>query len=258
MAGSTAGRWALLWLAMAGCGTARSEPVLRVLAAASLAPAAEAVAREFERSTGATVQVVAGASSTLARQAGAGAPGRHASSSPARLSSTKRFVARSAVSQGASWPRALSQATQRVSAERNTSPGAPDPGPPPTRLAVGDPEHVPVGRYAKESLESLGAWAPVSERLVATASAPAAVALLASGAADAAIAYATDARGVPGVRVVAELPASSHRPIVYRAGVLVASTHPRAREFLAFLTTAPAQAHLAALGFGPPPARAAP
>jgi molybdate transport system substrate-binding protein len=258
MAGSTAGRWALLWLAMAGCGTARSEPVLRVLAAASLAPAAEAVAREFERSTGATVQVVAGASSTLARQAGAGAPG------DVFLSADTRWVA---------WLSARGQLAPCDTADLATNrlvllsragdelawrPGAPDPGPPPTRLAVGDPEHVPVGRYAKESLESLGAWAPVSERLVATASAPAAVALLASGAADAAIAYATDARGVPGVRVVAELPASSHRPIVYRAGVLVASTHPRAREFLAFLTTAPAQAHLAALGFGPPPARAAP
>ncbi len=26
------------------------------------------------------------------------------------------------------------------------------------KLAVGDPDHVPVGIYAKESLEYLGAW----------------------------------------------------------------------------------------------------
>ena len=147
---------------MAGCGTARSEPVLRVLAAASLAPAAEAVAREFERSTGATVQVVAGASSTLARQAGAGAPG------DVFLSADTRWVA---------WLSARGQLAPCDTADLATNrlvllsragdelawrPGAPDPGPPPTRLAVGDPEHVPVGRYAKESLESLGAWAPGS------------------------------------------------------------------------------------------------
>src|SRR5262245_8582498 len=34
------------------------------------------------------------------------------------------------------------------------------------RLATGDPDSVPVGRYAKAALTSLGAWDSVAERLV--------------------------------------------------------------------------------------------
>ncbi|WP_337232558.1 substrate-binding domain-containing protein, partial [Vibrio cholerae] len=33
------------------------------------------------------------------------------------------------------------------------------------KLAVGDPDHVPVGIYAKESLEYVGAWNTVSPEM---------------------------------------------------------------------------------------------
>ena len=33
------------------------------------------------------------------------------------------------------------------------------------RLAVGDPEHVPAGIYAKEALQKLGAWDTLSPKL---------------------------------------------------------------------------------------------
>ncbi|MCB9728780.1 MAG: molybdate ABC transporter substrate-binding protein [Deltaproteobacteria bacterium] len=247
------------WLTLAvlvGCGPGREAARLRVLAAASLAPAARSMAEGFEAETGVGVDVVAGASSTLARQIEAGAPadlflsadprwlawlsarGRVAPCDMADLA-TNRLVVLARDGDGAAW-----------------RPGTEAPGPLPARLAVGDPEHVPVGRYARESLEALGLWAAVAPRVVATADAPAAVALLARGAVPAAIAYATDARGAPGVHVVAELPPSSHRVIVYRAGLLGDAPHPSARALLAWLQTPPARARMAALGFGPPPAGA--
>ncbi|MGV8597835.1 molybdate ABC transporter substrate-binding protein, partial [Pseudomonas aeruginosa] len=33
------------------------------------------------------------------------------------------------------------------------------------RLAVGDPDHVPAGIYAKEALQKLGAWETLSPKL---------------------------------------------------------------------------------------------
>ena len=34
------------------------------------------------------------------------------------------------------------------------------------RLATGDPDSVPVGRYAKEALTTLGVWSGVEDHLV--------------------------------------------------------------------------------------------
>ncbi len=247
-------RWCVLALvASVGCGGTPREAPLRVMVASSLAGAVGAAAADFQTATGLRVEVVAGASSSLARQVSAGARadvfvsadtrwvtwlgarGELAPSDTADIA-TNRLVVVVRAAPGPAW-----------------QPGHDGSGPLPERLAVGDPEHVPVGRYARESLQSLGLWDAVAPRVVATADAPAAVAMLSRGAVDTAIAYATDAQGAPNVRVSAELPQTSHRPIVYRAGVLAASTHPAARELLAFLASPAAQVRFAALGFGPPP-----
>ncbi|MEZ4266150.1 MAG: molybdate ABC transporter substrate-binding protein [Myxococcota bacterium] len=245
--------WTLGLVAGVGCAPAPASPPLRVLTAASLVGAMQAVGAEFQAETGVAVQVVGGASSSLARQLSAGAPG------DVFVSADTRWVtwlgARGELAPCDTADVATNRLVVVVSGEGEAAwrPGAAEPGAPPERLAVGDPEHVPVGRYARESLESLGLWDALAPRIVATADAPAAVSLVARGAVPAAIAYATDARGAPGVRVSAELPPTTHRPILYKAGVPAASTHPRAREFLAFLRGDAAQARLASFGFGPPP-----
>ncbi|MHC5066170.1 MAG: molybdate ABC transporter substrate-binding protein, partial [Planctomycetota bacterium] len=33
------------------------------------------------------------------------------------------------------------------------------------RIAIGDPEHVPAGRYAREALQALGLWEQIEDRL---------------------------------------------------------------------------------------------
>lgn len=61
------------------------------------------------------------------------------------------------------------------------------------RLAVGDPSHVPAGRYAKAALECLGLWETLSRRIIPTSDVRAALAAATTGSVDAAIVYATDA-----------------------------------------------------------------
>ena len=61
------------------------------------------------------------------------------------------------------------------------------------RLAIGNPDHVPAGIYARQALEALGLWPDVQSRLAPAADVRAALALVARGEAPLGIVYATDA-----------------------------------------------------------------
>src|SRR5437868_1039297 len=88
------------------------------------------------------------------------------------------------------------------------------------RLATGDPDSVPVGKYARSALTSLGVWSQVESKLVRAENVRAALVFVARGEAPLGIVYATDARAEPKVRVVDVFPASSHTPIVYPVAVV--------------------------------------
>lgn len=87
-------------------------------------------------------------------------------------------------------------------------------------IAVGDPEVVPAGSYAKAILESLGLWESLSAetgKLVLAGNVREVLTYVATGNADAGVVYATDAMIEPGVTVVAEAPEGSCEKIVYPA-----------------------------------------
>src|ERR1700690_587664 len=68
------------------------------------------------------------------------------------------------------------------------------------RLATGDPDSVPAGRYAHEALANLGVWDAVSDRLVRADSVRSALAFVERGGAALGVVYATDALIDKGVR----------------------------------------------------------
>jgi molybdate transport system substrate-binding protein len=102
------------------------------------------------------------------------------------------------------------------------------------RLATGDPDSVPVGRYAKAALTTLGVWNDVADRLVRAENVRSALAFVARGEVPLAIVYETDARVDPKVRVVALFPESSHPPIRYPVA-LTRGAAPEAAALLAYL-----------------------
>lgn len=104
------------------------------------------------------------------------------------------------------------------------------------RLAVGDPGHVPVGKYAQTALASLGIWDAVSPRLARAENVRAGMLLVERGEAPLGIVYATDAAVAAGVRVVAQFPADSHPPITYPFAIGARRDGPQARALFAFLT----------------------
>src|SRR3569832_1655726 len=83
------------------------------------------------------------------------------------------------------------------------------------RLAIRDPANHPAGRYAKQSLQSLGFWQKIEPRVAIAESSPAAVVLVDHGEARAAIAFRTDLFGDDKAIIVGSFAPESHAPIVY-------------------------------------------
>ena len=117
------------------------------------------------------------------------------------------------------------------------------------RLATGDVRSVPVGKYAKAALTSLGVWEAVAPKIAGTENVRVALTLVARGEAKFGIVYATDARAEPKVAVVGTFPESSHPPITYPAAILTEATSPEAAAFLDFLTGPEAAKIFEAQGF---------
>ena len=102
------------------------------------------------------------------------------------------------------------------------------------RLATGDPDSVPVGRYAHEALANLGVWDEVAARLVRAESVRSALAFVDRGEAALGIVYATDALVDKNVRVVDVFPEESHLPIIYPAALTLGASAATAK-FLAYI-----------------------
>ena len=116
------------------------------------------------------------------------------------------------------------------------------------RLATGDPDTVPVGKYAKAALTRLGVWGQVRNRIAAAENVRAALVLVARGEVPLGIVYRTDALVTRNVRIVAEFPASSHDPIIYPAAATV-QAHAGAADFVRFLLSPTAEAIFTRYGF---------
>lgn len=121
------------------------------------------------------------------------------------------------------------------------------------RLATGDPDTVPVGRYARSALTSLGVWNEIADRLVRADNVRSALAFVARGETPLGIVYETDATVDPRVRIVDVFPSDSHLPITYPVASMK-KARPGSKAFVDFLFGERAQASFRKFGFQPPPA----
>jgi molybdate transport system substrate-binding protein len=116
------------------------------------------------------------------------------------------------------------------------------------KIATGDVQSVPVGKYAKAALEKLGSWTAAEPKFAMAESVRAALTLVSRGEAPLGIVYATDAKVDPGVKIVGTFPASSHPAIIYPvAATTTAKTE--AADYLAFLKTATVKTIMEKYGF---------
>lgn len=117
------------------------------------------------------------------------------------------------------------------------------------RLAMANIDTVPAGKYGKASLEALGVWSSVSDRVAQAENVRMALLLVSRGEAPLGIVYRTDAAADSNVRVVGAFPTDSHPPIVYPMALLATSTNPDAEAFAAFLKSPAGQPFFEKQGF---------
>ena len=117
-----------------------------------------------------------------------------------------------------------------------------------SRLAIGDPDGVPAGRYAHEALTKLDVWNTVVNRLARADSVRSAVALVDRGEAPLGIVYRTDALIDKNVRVIDVFPDNTHLPITYPIA-LATGAKPDAAKFLSYVQSPAADIVFKRYGF---------
>lgn len=107
-------------------------------------------------------------------------------------------------------------------------------------IALGDPESVPAGQYAREALLRLGLWEDVSAKASFGTNVTEVLNQVAEASADAGIVYATDAASMADkVSVVAQAPeAGLSDKVIYPVAVVKGTAHREAADcFVKFLTS---------------------
>jgi molybdate transport system substrate-binding protein len=120
-----------------------------------------------------------------------------------------------------------------------------------TRVAIGLPASVPVGRYTQGVLEAASLWKAIEPKMIRANNVRQALDYVARAEVDAGFVYATDAALMPDkVRVAFTVPTA--KPIRYPVAALAGAPNAAgARQFVAFLFTPAAQAVLMKYGFSP-------
>ncbi len=249
---------AVMVIATTACGSSRVQPTstpaglrgsITVSAASSLSAAFEKLSREFSRRhPGTSVELNTGSSAALVTQIQQGAPADVFASAD---------VANMAVLVDASRTSGAPSVFARNRLAIVTKPGNP------LRIsAIADLVNgpivalcaatVPCGKYAEQIVSGAGLAIPESS-VTREPDAQATVGAVANGDADAAIVYVTDARGASTAVQMVTIPDAQNVIVTYPAAALSGSNAPKVgRAFVAFLTSAPAQAVLASFGFLPP------
>ena len=117
-------------------------------------------------------------------------------------------------------------------------------------IALGEPDSVPAGKYAKETLTKMGLWDAVKDKVVYAKDVRQVLAYVESGNVEAGMVYLTDAKISDKVQILSIAEENTHTPIVYPAAVVKASKNPEAAQsFVDFLSSDAAQDVFAKYGF---------
>jgi len=238
MFGLAIGAVAFMQSGFGGEGVPAAPPV--AFAAASMKTALDAIAAAWKADTGKTVSIAYASSAVLAKQIEQGAPADIFISADLKwmdyLEKAKLIRARTRKNLFGNKLVLIEPSDTDVKLEIVQGfdlAGATGDG----KIAVCAVDSCPAGIYAKEALESLGAFAGVEPMLAQADNVRNALTLVSRGEARFGIVYATDAKADPKVKVVGMFPSSSHSPIVYPVALVAASANPDAAHFLAYLTS---------------------
>ncbi|WP_397370942.1 molybdate ABC transporter substrate-binding protein [Paenibacillus anseongensis] len=117
-------------------------------------------------------------------------------------------------------------------------------------VAIGEPQTVPAGSYAKEALTQTKLWDGLQAKIVQGKDVRQVLTYVESGNAEAGFVYKTDALTSQKVKVALSVDSKTYTPIEYPAGIVKATKHSKeAADFYAYLQTKEAQDVFVKYGF---------
>lgn len=118
------------------------------------------------------------------------------------------------------------------------------------KIAIGTPESVPAGQYAKQTLENMNLFKEIEDRLVYAKDVRQVLTYVETGNVDAGLVYKTDALNSSKVEVIAAAQADLHDPIIYPVGMINNQEHAKeAKLFYDYLKTEASMKILGKYGF---------
>jgi molybdate transport system substrate-binding protein len=224
---------AATWLLIAAL-VAPSETPLTVSAAVSLTDALTEIGAAYEKAGGTAVRFNFAPSNVLARQIVNGAPvDVFISADQAQMDVVERArliepgTRVELVSNALALLVRRGVAVQVREARDLTNPGI-------RRIAIGNPEAVPAGVYARQWLTAAGLWSDIQKKIVPVGSARAALAAVESGSVDSAVVYQSDTAHLKSASL-AFVAATGGPRIAYPAAILKrAAVRDKADSFLGF------------------------
>lgn len=229
---------------------AAQPPGLVVSVAASVSDALDEIAGLYRVATGVTVAVNAGGSNTLARQIIEGARvGLFLSADEVQMDNVQKA---GLIASGTRAPLLTNELAVVAPHESSVTLAQVIDGRI-ARLAMGQPDAVPAGVYARKYLEHEGAWGRLESKVVPFPTVRGVLSAVEAGRVDAGVVYRTDAMASK-VRVIANVSAKDHPylDITYPAAVIAGASETEAKRFLEFLKGAQARAVFERRGFGTP------
>ncbi|WP_305458165.1 molybdate ABC transporter substrate-binding protein [Photobacterium leiognathi] len=227
---------------------------ITVFAASSLTNALNDIAAKYQQETGVNTTLSFASSSALARQVALGAPANiylsanekwmdYVEQQGAVIDNSRVDVLKNSLVMVA--PTDYPQNNISLSASWDLSKALEG-----TRLAVGNPDNVPAGRYAKQSLEFMHLWKQAEPLLARANNVRSALVLVERGEAKLGIVYKTDAEISKKVKIVATFPEDSHKPITYPMALVKGNDTPAVKAFYQYLQHDEAKAIFKQYGFG--------
>ncbi|MGR5117252.1 molybdate ABC transporter substrate-binding protein [Vibrio astriarenae] len=227
---------------------------ITVFAAASMTDALDEIAQRYERENDIKIKRSYASSSVLARQIAQGAPADLFISANTRW--MDYLVEQNAVESDSVAPLVRNELVMVV----------PSSEPVPqvsftsasdilkllqgTRLAVGDPKHVPAGIYTQQALETLGMWQSLMPVLARANNVRSALLWVERGEARAGVVYRTDAMVSDKVAVISTFPSLSHDAIEYPVAIVTGkSQNETTQDFYDYLKTKEAKQVFRSYGF---------
>ncbi|MDM5331433.1 molybdate ABC transporter substrate-binding protein [Neobacillus sp. CF12] len=118
------------------------------------------------------------------------------------------------------------------------------------KIAIGIPESVPAGKYAKQTLQNSGIWEQIHTKVIQTKDVRQVLTYVETGNVDAGIVYMTDVKVSDKVKVVAVAEEQSHDPIIYPGGIITSTSNKKEAElFLSYLQSNTAKTIFEKYGF---------